>query len=315
MKRFIIFIILLSVMLSCFGCKKKAENDSGVPSDSDTVAQKEGDTVYPFADISADDIKEVFFGFQEHYPEYSCEKTYTDTDTVVEIIEFLKKAPMTEDRFETQNVGYNPRYIIELRDSSGEWRYKISFFDKDQPGYPCYFYINNGNEKNKDHHGNPYIDSDYLYDLILHIATLDGREPEWIYDRPFIDIHNADIGALGFIASDGKEDLYTVDSDKIGASNQDGKYITVPDVYFSALLVRHPDDKSMSVNDVDIAYTVVFYDKNGEKLVEYATDGILVDDNKYKLVFRDFRDKAQGQETLYFARKTQFLNYFSFFNS
>lgn len=173
-------------MLSCFGCKTKP-TEQKTASDVKVSEKKQDDAVYPFADISADGITEVFFGFiEQKHLGYECTKSYTDADAIAKIIDFLNKAPKLDVEVDPEGgtVGSVSPYVIELKTSDGKTKYDISFDHKTEnehrtaKGNVCFF-ANDGAEEIEVF----YIESEYLYDLILHIATLDGRQPWWESDN------------------------------------------------------------------------------------------------------------------------------------
>ena len=273
-KFFAIFIILL--LVSCFGCAKKEEPSQSVSADEQKTAEPE----MPFKDITADGIGEIFFAITRGGIDYECTKSYTDADAISKTVEFLSKATVSsENKYENNNVGNNPPYVIEIRDAQGGTVYSISFTNKFEDGYYCYLKDISNGEKDEF-----FVDSEYMYPLIEHIASLDGKTPEWTYSRPFENVLERDSISEVKIEYNGKTTRYT-DLENITRCTQQFRF-------FACI------DSTEKWNDeIQKTCVVSFFDKDGSLVCKFETNGYTVGDN-FQLRFND--------ETLYFANKTQF---------
>lgn len=266
MKRFLIILTLLALILSCFGCKTKPA-DSKAASDANASEKKQDDAVYPFADISADGITEVVMKLVEH-SDSGCTKSYTDADAINKIIDFLNKAPKSDFEVDPEGgyVGHVTPYHIELKTSDGETKYSISIEDKTSEGYECGF-SSDVSEKIERF----YVESEYLKDLILHIATLDGREPSWEYT------------SVIYTALD-KENCASVlleygDVTKELQGDAAAKYAW----FISGTRYKQVSDGEWKQSTAE-KFGATFYDADKKPILKAVLDGYVEADGKYQVV-------------------------------
>ena len=163
MKRLFTIFISAALLASCFSCAKKETASQSVGADVQNTVKAE----MPFKDISSDDIGEVFFALTRGGINYECTKSYTEADAINKTVDFLNNATVSsKNKYENNNVGNNPPYVVEFKDGNGDVLYSISFTDKFKEGYYCYF-KNTSSDKQKEF----FVDGEYLYPLIEHIAS------------------------------------------------------------------------------------------------------------------------------------------------
>lgn len=295
MKKILLFIIILSITLALVGCKSK-DTATG----SENVVQKNDYKKTALCEIDSDNISEITMGLSYSLGStYLCSKNYTDVDTINKTIGFLADAPLIQTDSDVITDQSDP-YAITVKDKDGKEVYSIVFSEKQELGYACSF-----KNYTDDSYNTFYIDSEYLYDLIEHIATIDGREPSWLYSLPFKYLYEQDIGSFE-ITYDGKQTLYTVSEDGASVSSADKntnmsniKYI------FGVLQVRKPSEsETLDAASIQQKLKVVFCDRQGETMCEFYSDILLIDSNKYAVVYKNYKDGAD--DGAYYVPKAQF---------
>lgn len=267
----LIFIIVVLLIFGC-GCAKKEDTSQDAAADYKKIE-------LPLADIVSDDVSQVVFTLLGSSG-YECTKSYTDSDTVKKIVDFLNNAPISSDKtYDNANVGSNDPYAVQLSNADGDLKYALSFTDKHTDGYYC-----SVQDAVNDIKKEFYVDSEYLYPLIEHIATLDARTADWNYSRPFEKLIDRDNISEVKIEYDGKITSYT-----------DYESITRCTQQFVSFACT---DATESWNDrIQKTCVVSFFDKDGAPVCKFETNGYIVGDN-FQLRLDD--------KTVYFVNKKQF---------